>query len=205
MGRVLHSDDSSRTGDQKIKIKSMELKLDKGEYTVGYARIGGGVLVLTNKRLLVERELRIFRKKSKSIFIKDIKDVKLNKGFFFGNSIEIKYMENDREDTLFMEFPVETKAKETLGMIHSLQKGEMLSPLEVPKGEVGRISLEEAEKIALDFMEKKAQDLAVIETRHVAGAWNIVLSNQDRYAVVVGDDGKLEAWKKLTKKGFSEP
>ncbi len=183
----------------------MELKLDKDEYTVGYARIGGGVLVLTNQRLLVERELRMLKGKSKSVFIKDITDVKLNKSFLFGNSIEIKYMENDRENTIFMEFPDETKAKETLDMINSLQKGENLSPLEVPKGEVGRISLEDAEKIALDFMEKKANNLIVIETRHVAGAWNIVLSNQDRYAVVVGDDGKVEAWKKLTKKGFSEP
>ncbi len=173
----------------------MELKLDKGEYTVGYARIGGGVLVLTNLRLLVERELRIFREKSKSISIKDITGVKLNKGFLFGNGIEIKYMENGRESTIFMEFPAETKAKETLDMIHSLQEGDELSPFEVPKGEVGRISLEEAEQIALGFMEKRAHNLTVIETRHVAGAWNIVLSNQDRYAVVVGDDGKVEAWK----------
>lgn len=183
----------------------MELKLDKDEYTVGYARIGGGVLVLTNLRLLVERELRMFREKSKSIPIKDITEVKLSKGFLFGNGIEIKYRENDRENSIFMDFPVETKAKETLDMIHSLQKGGELSPVEVPKGEMGRISLEEAEKTALDFMEKKAHNLTVMETRHVAGSWNIVLSNQDRYAVVVGDDGKVEAWKKLTKKGFSEP
>ncbi len=183
----------------------MELKLDKDEYTVGYARIGGGVLVLTNQRLLVERELRMLRGKSKSIFIRDVTDVKLNKGFLFGKGIEIKYTENDRENTIFMEFPVETKGKEIIDMIHSLQKGDVLPPLEVPKGEVGRISLEEAEKIALDFMEKRTHSLTVIETRHVAGAWNIVLSNQDRYAVVVGDDGKVEAWKKLTKKGFSEP
>ncbi len=183
----------------------MELKLDKDEYTVGYARIGGGVLVLTNLRLLVQRELRMLRAKSKSIPIKDITGVRLNKGFLFGNGIEIKYKENDRENKIFMDSPDVTKAKETLDMINSLLKGDALSPLEVPKGEVGRISLEEAEKSALDFMEKKTQGLAVIETRHVAGAWNIVLSNKDRYAVVVGDDGKVEAWKKLTKKGFSEP
>lgn len=176
----------------------MELKLDKGEYTLGYARIGGGVLVLTNLRLLIERELRVFREKSKSIPIKDITGVKLNKGFLFGNGIEIKYMEDDREDAIFMEFPVETKAKEIIDKIHSLQKGDVLSPVEVPKGEVGRIPLEEAEQIALDFMEKRAHNLTVVETRHVAGAWNIVLSNQDTYAVVVGDDGKVEAWKRLS-------
>lgn len=183
----------------------MELKLDKDEYPVGYARIGGGVLVLTNQRLLIERELRVFREKLKSIPIKDITGVKLNKGFLFGNGIEIKYMKDDRENILFMEFPVEKKAKEIIDMIHSLQKGDVLSPVEVPKGEVGRISLEEAEKIALDYMEKRAHNLTVIETRHVAGAWNIVFSNKDTYAVVVGDDGKVEAWKKLSKKGFSEP
>lgn len=177
----------------------MELKLDKDEYTVGYARTGGGVLVLTNLRLLTDRGFRMFGQKSKSIRIIDVTGVKLNKSFMFGNGIEIKYMEDNRENTLFLEFPAETKAKEIIDKIRSLQKKDILTRVEVPKGEVERISLEEAEQIALDFMEKRAHSLAVNETRHVAGAWNIVLSNQDTYAVVVGDDGKVEAWKKLTK------
>jgi hypothetical protein len=177
----------------------MELKLDKDEYTVGYARTGGGVLVLTNLRLLTDRGFRMFGQKSKSIRIIDVRGVKLNKSIMFGNGIEIKYLEDNRENTLFLEFPAETKAKEIIDKILSLQKKDILTRVEVPKGEVERISLEEAEQIALDFMEKRAKSLKVIETRHVAGAWNIVLSNQDTYAVVVGDDGKVEAWKKLTK------
>jgi hypothetical protein len=40
--------------------------------------------------------------------------------------------------------------------------------------------------------------LPIYEIRHIAGAWNIILSNQDKYAVVVGDDGKVEAWKRIT-------
>jgi hypothetical protein len=45
----------------------------------------------------------------------------------------------------------------------------------------------------------RAENLKVDEIRHLTGAWNIIMSNQDRYAVVVGDDGKVEAWKKLGK------
>jgi hypothetical protein len=84
-----------------------------------------------------------------------------------------------------------------------LKRGDILTPVEVPKGETGGISLGEAEQIALHFMDERAGNLKVDETRHIAGAWNIIMSNQDRYAVVVGDDGKVEAWKKLGK-GITE-
>lgn len=181
------------------KKDSMELKLDKDEYTVGYARIGGGVLILTNFRLLIDRGFRVFGEKTKSIRIKAITDAKFNKSFLFGTGIDIKYVEKNKEHTLFTEFIVVTEAKEIIDKIRSLQKGDILAPVEVPKGEVGRISLEDAEQIALNFMEKRAHNLKVDEIKHIAGAWNIILSNQDRYAVVVGDDGKVEAWKRLTK------
>jgi hypothetical protein len=177
----------------------MELKLDKDEYTVGYARIGGGVLVLTNFRLFIDRGFRVFGEKTKSIRIKDIIDVKFNKSILFGTGIDIKYVEEKSEHTIFSEFSVPAKAKEIVDMIRSLQKGDILESIEVPKGETGGISLEEAEQIALDFMEKKAGGLKVDEIKHLAGAWNIILSNNEKYAVVVGDDGKVEAWKKLTK------
>ena len=177
----------------------MELKLDKDEYPVGYARIGGGVLVLTNLRLLIDRGFRVFGEKTKSIRIKDITDVKFNKSFLFGTGIDIKYVEDNREHTILTEFTAATEAKEIIDKVRSLQKGDILTPVEVPKGEVGRISLEEAEQIALNFMEKRASNLKVEEIRHIAGAWNIILSNQDTYAVVVGDDGKVEAWKKIIK------
>ncbi len=177
----------------------MELKLDKDEYTVGYARIGGGVLVLTNFRLFIDRGFRVFGERTKSIRIKDIIDVKFSKSFLFGTGIDIKYVEKNSEHTVFSEFSVPAKAKEVVDKIHSLQKGDILESVEVPKGETGGLSLEEAEQIALDFMEKKVSGLKVDEIKHFAGAWNIILSNHDRYAVVVGDDGKVEAWKKLTK------
>lgn len=177
----------------------MGLELDKDEYTVGYARIGGGVLVLTNLRLLIERGFRVFGEKTKSIRINDIIDVKFNKSFLFGTGIDIKYVEKNREHTIFSEFTEPAKAKEIIDKISSLQRGEILMPVEVPKGEMGGISLEEAEQIALDFMEKRAHNLAVYEIKHIAGAWNIILSNHDKYAVVVGDDGKVEAWKKITR------
>lgn len=176
----------------------MELKLDKDEYTVGYARIGGGVLVLTNFRLFIDRGFRVFGERTKSIRIKDIIDVKFSKSFLFGTGIDIKYVEGKSEHTIFSEFSIPAKAKEIVDMIHSLHKGDILEPVEVPKGETGGISLEEAEQIALDFMEKRAGDLKVDETKHFAGAWNIILSNNEKYAVVVGDDGKVEAWKKIT-------
>ncbi|VVB90041.1 Uncharacterised protein [uncultured archaeon] len=177
----------------------MELKLDKDEYTVGYARIGGGVLVLTNFRLFIDRGFRVFGERTKSMRIKDIIDVKFSKSFLFGTGIDIKYVEENSERTIFSEFAVPAKAKKIIDMIHSLQKGDILMPVEVPKGETGGISLEEAERIALDFMEKKSSGLKVDEIKHFAGAWNIILSNHDRYAVVVGDDGKVEAWKKITR------
>ncbi len=177
----------------------MELKLDKDEYTVGYARTGGGVLILTNFRLIIDRGLRIFRERTKSILIKDIVDVKFSKNFLFGTGIDVKYVEENSEHTIFSEFAVPAKAKEIVDQIHSLQKGDILKPVEVPNGEMGGIPLEEAEQIALDFMEKKASGLKVDEIKHVAGAWNIILSNHDRYSVVVGDDGKVEAWKKITR------
>ncbi len=177
----------------------MELKLDKDEYTVGYARIGGGVMILTNFRLFIDRGLRIFGERTKSILLKDIVDVKFSKSFLFGTGIDIKYVEENSEHTIFSEFAVPTKAKEIVDNIHSLQKGDILKPVEVPKGETGGISLEEAEQIALDFMEKKAGGLKVDEIKHFAGTWNIILSNRDRYAVVVSDDGKVEAWQKITK------
>jgi hypothetical protein len=177
----------------------MELKLDKEEYTVGYARIGGGVLVLTNFRLFIDRGFRVFGEKTKSIRIKDIIDVKFNKSFLFGSGIDIKYVEENSEHTIFSEFTMPAKAKEIVDKIHSLQKGDILKAVEVPKGETRGISLEEAEQIALDFMEKKAGGLKVDEIKHFAGAWNVILSNNEKYAVVVGDDGKVEAWKKLTK------
>ncbi|MCE8426154.1 MAG: hypothetical protein J5U17_10310 [Candidatus Methanoperedens sp.] len=176
----------------------MELKLDKDEYTVGYARIGGGVLVLTNLRLFIDRGFRVFGKKTKSILIKDIIEVKSGKSFFFGTGIEIKYVEEKGEHTIFSEFTEAAKAKEIIDKIRSLRNGDFLISVDVPKGEIGSISLEEAEQIALDFMEKKAGNLKVDEIKHFAGAWNIILSNHDKYAVVVGDDGKVEAWKKLT-------
>ncbi len=175
----------------------MELKLDKDEYTVGYARIGGGVLVLTNLRLFIDRGFRAFGERTTSIRISDIIDVKFSKSFLFGTGIDIKYVEENREHAIFSEFIEPAKAKEVLDMIRSLQKGDTLRSVEVPKGETGGISLEEAEQIALDFMEKRAHNLIVDEIRHVAGAWNIILSNQNKYAVVIGDDGKVEAWKKL--------
>jgi len=176
----------------------MELKLDKDEYTVGYARIGGGVLVLTNLRLLIDRGFRVFGEKTTSIRINDITDMKFNKSFLFGTGIDIKYVEENREHNIFTEFTAATGAKEIIDKVRSLQKGDILTSVEVPKGEVGRISMEEAEQIALNFMEKRAHNLKVDEIRHIAGVWNIILSNQDTYAVVVGDDGKVEAWKKLT-------
>ncbi len=175
----------------------MELKLDKDEYIVGYARTGGGVLVLTNFRLFIDRGFRVFGEGTKSILIKYLIDVKLSKSFLFGTGIDVKYLEENSEHTIFSEFAVPSKAKEIVDKIHSLQKGDILKPVEVPKGEMGGISLEEAGQIALDFMEKKASSLKVDEIKHFAGAWNIILSNNDRYAVVVGDDGKVEAWKKI--------
>jgi hypothetical protein len=177
----------------------MELKLDKGEYTVGYARIGGGVLVLTNFRLFIDRGFRVFGEKTKSIRIKDIIDVKSGKSFLFGTGIDVKYVEENREHTFFSEFPETAKAKEIIDKIRALHKGDILISVEVQKGEMGGISLEEAEQTALDFMEKKAGNLKVDEIKHFTGAWNIILSNHDKYAVVVGDDGTVEAWKKLTK------
>ncbi len=177
----------------------MELKLDKDEYTVGYARIGGGVLVLTNFRLFIDRGFRVFGERAKSILIKDIVDVKFSKSFLFGTGIDVKYVEEKSEHTLFSEFTVPAKAKEIIDKIQSLQKGDILKAVEVPKGETGGISLEEAEQIALDFMEKRAGGLKVNEIKHFAGAWNIILSNHDKYAVVVGDDGKVEAWNKITR------
>jgi hypothetical protein len=177
----------------------MELKLDKDEYTVGYSRIGGGVLVLTNFRLYIDRGFRVFGGKTKSIPIKDIIDVKFSKSFLFGTGIDIKYVLENREHTIFSEFSEPAKATEIIDKIRSLHKGDILISVEVPKGELGGISLEEAEKIALDFMEKRASNLKVDEIKHFAGAWNIILSNHNKYAVVVGDDGKVETWKKLTK------
>lgn len=177
----------------------MGLKLDKDEYTVGYARIGGGVLILTNLRLLIDRGFRVFGQKTKSIRIKDITDAKFNKSFLFGTGIDIKYVKENREHTIFTEFTIAKEAEEIVDKIRSLKNGITLPPVEVPKGEVERVSLEEAEQIALHFMEERAENLKVDEIKHIAGAWNIILSNQDRYAVVVGDDGKVEAWKRLTK------
>lgn len=133
----------------------MGLKLDKREYTVGYARIGGGVLVLTNFRLFIDRGFRVFGERTKSIRIKDIIDVKFNKSFLFGTGIDIKYVEEKSEHTIFSEFTEPAKAKEIIDKIHSLQKGDILESVEVPKGETGGLSLEEAEQIALDFMGKK--------------------------------------------------
>jgi hypothetical protein len=176
----------------------MEPKLDKDEYTVGYARISGGVLVLTNFRLYIDRRFRVFREKTKSIRIKNIIDVKFGKSLLLGTGIDVKYVEENREHTIFSEFIEPTKAKEIIDKIRSLQKGDILISVEVPKGEVGGIPLEEAEQIALDFIGKKASNLKVNEIRHFAGAWNVILSNHDKYAIVVGDDGKVEAWKKLT-------
>ncbi len=175
----------------------MELKLDKDEYTVGYARTGGGVLILTNFRLFIDRGFRVFGERTKSILIKDFIDVKLSKSFLFGTGIDVKYLEENSEHTIFSDFAVPSKAKEIIDKIHSLQKGDILKSVEAPKGDTGGISLEEAEQIALDFMEKKASGLKVDEIKHFAGAWNIILSNNDRYAVVVGDGGKVEAWKKI--------
>lgn len=177
----------------------MELKLDKGEFTVGYARIAGGVLVLTNIRLLIERGFRVFGEKKNSIQIKDITDVEFSKSFLFGTGIDIKYVEKNKQHSIFTEFTIGQEAKEILDKIRSLKRGDILTPVEVPKGENGGISMEEAEQIALHFMEERAGNLKVDEIRHIAGAWNIIMSNQDRYAVVVGDDGKVEAWKKLGK------
>lgn len=177
----------------------MELKLNKDEYTVGYARVSGGALILTNFRLLIDRGFKVFGRKTKSIQIKDITDLKFNKSFLFGTGIDMKYIEENREHATFVEFTVSTEAKEIMDKLRSLQKGEILAPFEVPKGEMGGISLEEAEQIALRFMESRAKNLKVEEIRHIAGSWNIILSNQEKYAVVVGDDGKVEAWKKLTK------
>jgi hypothetical protein len=177
----------------------MELKLDKDEFTVGYARIAGGVLVLTNFRLLIDRGFRVFGEKKKSILIKDITDLKFSKSFLFGTGIDIKYIEENRERSIFTEFTIAAEADDIVNKIRSLKNGITPTPVEVPKGEVERVSLEEAEQIALHFMEERAENLKVDEIRHIAGAWNIILSNQDRYAVVVGDDGKVEAWKKLTK------
>ncbi len=175
----------------------MELELDKGEYIVGYARISGGVLFLTNTRLFIDRGFRVFGKKEKSIQIKDIKDVKFSKSFLFGTNIDIKYLEDDKEHATFFDFIESTKAQEIIDKLRSLQKGETLISVEVPKGEMGGISLEEAEQIALNFMEKRIPNLKVDEIKHIAGAWNIILSNHDKYVVVVGDDGKVEAWKKI--------
>lgn len=180
----------------------MELKLDKSEYTVGYARIGGGVLVLTNFRLFIDRRFRVFGEKTKSIRIKDIIDLKFGKSFLFGTGIDVKYVEENSEHTIFSEFTEPAKAKEIINKIRSLHKGDILISVEVPKGEMGGISLEEAEQIAQDFMEKKAGVLKVDEIKHFAGAWNIILSNNEKYAVVVGDDGKVEAWKKITRQGL---
>jgi hypothetical protein len=177
----------------------MELKLDKDEFTVGYARIAGGVLVLTNFRLLIDRGFRVLGEKKKSILIKDITDLKFSKSFFFGTGIDIKYIEENRERSIFTEFTISAEAEDIVNKIRSLKNGITLAPVEVPKGEVVKVSLEEAEQIALHFMEERAENLKVDEIRHIAGVWNIILSNQDKYAVVVGDDGKVEAWKKLTK------
>ncbi len=177
----------------------MELKLDKDEYTVGYTRRGGGIMILTNFRLFIDRGFRVFGERTKSIPIKDIVDVKFSKSFLFGTGLDVKYAEENSEHSIFSEFAVPSKAKEIVEKIRSLQKGDILRPVEVPKGEMGGISLEEAEQIALDFMEKRASGLKVDEIKHFAGAWNIILSNHDRYAVVVGDDGKVEAWKKITR------
>lgn len=176
----------------------MELKLDKDEYIVGYARIGGGVLLLTNSRILIDRGFRVFGEKTKSIKISDIKDVKFNKSFLFGTDIDIKYLEGNREHSVFFDVVDSTQAKEIIDKIHSLQKGKTLMPVEVPKGEMGGISLEEAEQIASSFMEKRVPDLRVDEIKHTTGAWNVILSNHDKYIVVVDDNGKVEAWKKLT-------
>lgn len=177
----------------------MELKLDKDEYIVGYARIAGGVLFLTNSRLLIDRGFRVFGEKTKSIQIKDIRDFKLNRSFLFGTNIDIKYLDENKEHTIFFDFTDQTKAKEFTDKIRSLQNGETLMLVEVPKGEMGGISLEEAEQVALNFMVNRVPNLKVDEIKHLAGAWNIILSNHDKYAVVVGDDGKVEAWKKVTK------
>ncbi|MCZ7358114.1 MAG: hypothetical protein O8C66_09360 [Candidatus Methanoperedens sp.] len=186
-------------GDSGTVQDSMELKLNKDEYTVGYARVSGGALILTNFRLLIDRGFKVFGKKTKSIQIKDITDLKFNKSFLFGTGIDMKYIEENREYAVFIEFTVSTEAKEIMDKMRSLQKGEILAPFDVPKGEMGRISLEEAEQIALKFMGSRAKNLEVDEIRHIAGAWNIILSNQEKYAVVVSDDGTVEAWKKLTK------
>ncbi len=175
------------------------MELNKDEYTVGYGRIAGGVIFLTNSRLLIDRGFRIFGEKTKSILIKDIRDVKLNKSFLFGNNIDVKYVEENRESTIFFDFLEAAQGEEIMNKIRSLQKGEVIARIEVPKGEIGGISLEEAEQIALNFMEKRSPNLKVDEIKHIAGAWNIILSNHDKYAVVVGDDGKVEAWKKVTK------
>lgn len=175
----------------------MELKLDKCEYIVGYARISGGTLFLTNSRLLIERGFRAFGEKTKSIRIMNITEAKLNKNFLFGSNIDIKYFEEGKAKTIFFEFTDEIKAKEIMDRIRSLQKGEILKPVEVPKGETGGISLEEAEQVALNFMGKRVSDLKVEEIKHMAGAWNVILSNHNKYAVVVGDDGKVEAWKEI--------
>ncbi|MCZ7382251.1 MAG: hypothetical protein O8C64_11865 [Candidatus Methanoperedens sp.] len=177
----------------------MELKLDKGEFTVGYARIAGGVLILTNIRLLIERGFRVFGEKKKSILIKDITDLEYSKSFLFGTGIDIKYVEENRERSIFTGFTIAGEAKQIEDKIRSLKRGDILTPVEVPKGETERVTLEEAEQIALRFMEERARNLKIDEIRHIAGAWNIIMSNQDRYAVVVGDDGKVEAWKKLGK------
>lgn len=175
------------------------MELNKDEYITGYARIAGGVLFLTNTRLLMERGFRIFGKKTGSIRIKDIRDAKLSRSFLFGTNIDIKYMEGEKEHRIFLDILDPGQAKEIVDKLRSLQKGETLARIEVPKGEMGGISLEEAEQIALDFMRKRAPDLKVEETKHIAGAWNIILSNHTKYAVVVGDDGKLEAWKEIAK------
>ncbi len=180
----------------------MELKLDKDEYIVGYARIGGGILGLTNLRLFIDRRFRVFGEKTKSIRIKDIIDVKFGRSFLFGSGIDVKYVEENSEHTIFFEFTEPAKANEIMDKIRSLHKGDILKSVDVPKGEIGGISLEEAEQIALDFMEKKASNLKLDEIKHFAGAWNIILSNHDKYAVVVGDDGKVEAWKKLIKVAY---
>lgn len=175
------------------------MELDKDEYVAGYARVTGGVLFLTNSRLLIERGFRVFGDKAKAIQIKNIKDVKLKKSFLFGTSIDIRYLVENRENSIFIEFIEAAKAGEIADRIRSLQKGEVLMPVELPREETGGISLEEAEQIALGFMEKRAPNLKVEETKHIAGAWNIILSNHNKYAVVVGDDGKLEAWKEIAK------
>ncbi len=176
----------------------MELKLEKDEYVVDYARISGGVLVLTNSRILADRGFRVFGKKTKSIQIKDIRNAKIDKSFLFGNNIDIKYLEENKEHSIFFDFTDATKASEIFSKIHSLQNGDILTPVEVPKGELGGISAEEAEQIALGFMKKRALDLEVNEIKHIAGAWNVVLSDHDKYVAVVGDDGTVEAWKKIT-------